>query len=212
LQADLASVWDLERRGDQLYFANAGTHQIGILDLTIGTVRMLAGNGREGIVDGPATEAELAQPSGLILNGAQDRLYFADSETSAIRMIAFAGVITRVTTLVGAGLFEFGHKNGFFDSARLQHPLGLAWLATGGPGTLIIADSYNAALRLIDLEHRQVRDFGADFECMDPVCLPLAEPAGICADDSTRLLVVDTNNHRVLEYRLGARSYSTWSA
>jgi thiol-disulfide isomerase/thioredoxin len=211
-ETDLASVWDLERKGEEIFFANAGTHQVGALDLSFGTVRALAGNGSEAIVDGAAAEAELAQPSGLAFNGAQDRLFFADSETSAIRMVAFAGVMTRVTTLVGSGLFDFGHKNGFFESARLQHPLGLTWLPTGGPGTLIVADSYNDALRLLDLEHRQVRDFAADFECTDPVCLPLAEPAGVWADDTSRLLVVDTNNHRVLEYRLTQRSYSTWSA
>jgi sugar lactone lactonase YvrE len=211
-EAELASVWDLERKDDQIFFAYAGTHQIGLLDLGVGTVRMLAGNGNEAITDGTASEAELAQPSGLALNGAQDRLFFADSETSAIRSIAFAGAIQRVSTLVGAGLFEFGHKNGFFETARLQHPLGLTWLPTGGPGTLVVADSYNGALRLLDLEHRQVRDFGLDFECTDPLCLPLAEPAGVWADDTTRLLVVDTNNHRILEYRLAQRSYSTWSA
>jgi hypothetical protein len=34
----------------------------------------------------------------------------------------------------------------------------------------------------------------------------------VWADDTTRLLVVDTNNHRVLEFRLAQRSYSTWSS
>jgi thiol-disulfide isomerase/thioredoxin/sugar lactone lactonase YvrE len=211
-EAALASVWDLERKDDQIFFANAGTHQIGALDLVAGTVRVIAGNGAEDIVDGHATEAALAQPSGLAFNATQDRLYFADSETSAVRAVAFAGGITRVSTLVGAGLFEFGHKNGFFETARLQHPLGLTWAATGGAGTLYVADSYNAMLRLLDLEHRQVRDFDTGFECLDPVCLPLGEPAGVWADDTTRLLVADTNNHRILEYRVLQGSYSTWTA
>src|SRR5271163_168026 len=63
----LASPWDLEKKGDQLFFANAGTHQIGILDLKTGSVAALAGTGEEGIRDGRAAAASLAQPSGLVL-------------------------------------------------------------------------------------------------------------------------------------------------
>ncbi|MEE9250667.1 MAG: thioredoxin-like domain-containing protein, partial [Alphaproteobacteria bacterium] len=37
----LASVWDLELDGDRLFFANAGTHQLGELNLNKGTVRSL---------------------------------------------------------------------------------------------------------------------------------------------------------------------------
>jgi hypothetical protein len=41
-----------------------------------------AGSGRERIMDGLATQASLAQPSGLTTDG--HALYFADSEASAI--------------------------------------------------------------------------------------------------------------------------------
>ena len=53
----LASPWDLEIKGDQLFFANAGTHQIGVLDLKSGTVAALAGTGEEGLRDGRAASA-----------------------------------------------------------------------------------------------------------------------------------------------------------
>ncbi|HCI47854.1 MAG TPA: hypothetical protein DFI00_11205, partial [Rhodospirillaceae bacterium] len=36
-------------------------------------------------------------------------------------------------------------------------------------------------------------------------------PAGIWADGEDRILVVDTNNHRVLEYRLSQRNYRIWA-
>ena len=94
--------------------------------------------------------------------------------------------------------------------ARLQHPLGLSWVGTGGGGSLVVADSYNGVLRWLDLDHRQVRDFDQGFACNDPVCLPAAEPAGVWADDPNRVLMVDTNNHRILEYRRNDWSYSTW--
>ncbi len=202
----LASPWDLELAGDALYFANAGSHQIGLLDLAGRTVRPLAGTGGEDIADGPAETAALAQPSGLALCPSGERLYFADSETSAVRRVVL-GSSARVETLVGTGLFAFGHANGPLAEARLQHPLGLAAV----DGRLYVADSYNGGIRVIDLARGQVSDLGR-FDCLDPVCLPPGEPAGVVADGPHRLLVSDTNNHRIVELRLDRRVSRTWLA
>ncbi len=205
---DLASVWDLERLDGRLFFANAGSHQLGVLDLEAGTVRALAGTGGEDIVDGPAGQALLAQPSGLALGEGGGQLYFVDSETSSVRALSL-GPSPKVTTLVGTGLFDFGHGNGPLSQARFQHPLGIAAAA----GRLYVADSYNGALRVIDLAGGTAADVDpGDFTCADPVCLPAGEPAGVAVDGTDRLFLVDTNNHRVLEYRPGQRSYRTWAS
>ncbi|MEW6325974.1 MAG: thioredoxin-like domain-containing protein, partial [Nitrospirota bacterium] len=45
----LASVWDLAVKDSSLFFANAGTHQLGHFDLGDGTVRALAGSGAESV-------------------------------------------------------------------------------------------------------------------------------------------------------------------
>jgi thiol-disulfide isomerase/thioredoxin len=202
----LASVWDLAIKDNSLFFANAGTHQLGHFDLRDSTVRALAGSGAESVVDGPAIEAHLAQPSGLALDATGDTLYFADSETSAIRALTLNGVPT-VETLIGTGLFDFGHVNGPFAEARLQHPLGLTWVA----GAVIVADSYNGRLRHLDLIRREVRDVGENaFACSDSVCRPASEPAGVIADGPDRLLMTDTNNHRIVEIRLDRQERRTW--
>ena len=207
-QAALASVWDLELSGSQLYFANAGTHQLGVLDLDSLEVRALAGTGGEDLQDGPASEALLAQPSGLALSPDGTVLGFADSETSSIRRLHLGGE-GRVDTLVGTGLFDFAHANGPLDEARFQHPLGLGWLDAR---RVLVADSFNSSVRLIDLDAGEVRDFDShEFVCQDSVCLPLAEPAAVIADGSDRVLVVDTNNHRVVEYRPSENAYRTWA-
>lgn len=204
----LASVWDLALVGNRLYFANAGTHQIGIVDLGRRTVAAAAGTGGESISDGPAQSALLAQPSGLAVHPDRSRIAFADSESSSVRLLHL-GFDNRIETLVGTGLFDFGHVNGPFGSARLQHALGLDWLDSG---RLVVADSYNNALRVIDLETRAVRDLDDGLECRDAVCRPLAEPAGVTVAGPERLLVSDTNNHRILEYDLADRYYRTWCA
>ena len=211
LDTPLASPWDIEVRGARLFFANAGTHQLGLLDLAGGAVARLAGSGAEGIEDGPAGEAALAQPSGLALDPSGGTLYFVDSETSSIRLLALGaqGEMPEVRTLAGKGLFDFGHENGPLDRALFQHPLGIAWLG-GGAGRLLVADSYNGALRLVDLRRQWASDLDDGFDCADPVCLPAGEPAGAAADSPERVFMVDTNNHRILEYRLPERSYRTW--
>src|SRR5271155_3658111 len=81
LSGALASPWDLEKKGDEMFFANAGTHQIGLLDLKSGTVAALAGTGEEGLRDGRAASASMAQPSGLALSADGNTLYVADSES-----------------------------------------------------------------------------------------------------------------------------------
>jgi DNA-binding beta-propeller fold protein YncE len=198
----------LELDGNRLYIANAGTHQLGVLDLGERTVSALAGDSGEAIQDGPARRARLAQPSGLALSADKNALYFADSETSSVRVVEDLHGAPRVRTLTGTGLFDFGHRNGPLAEARFQHPLGVAVR----DGTLLVADSYNAALRSIDLAKAEAGDVDEGFLCEDPVCLPLAEPAGVTADGDERILLVDTNNHRVLAYDLAKRTYRTWAA
>ncbi len=206
--AALASVWDLALAGDRLLFANAGSHQIGELDLCACVVQPLAGCGAEAIVDGPALDAHLAQPSALAFDAGRGVLYFADSESSAVRAVHL-GAEPRVETLVGAGLFDFGHQNGPFDQARLQHALGLdLW-----EDAIVVADSYNGCLRVLDVAGRCVSDLGETaFACPSDACRPPGEPAGVAADGPDRLLMADTNNHRILEIRPSERSVSVWAS
>ena len=194
----LASPWDLALVGGVLYFANAGSHQICSLAAD-GTVRPVAGSGAENISDGAAMIAELAQPSGLAACPGGKALYFADSESSAVRRLVL-GPEPRVETLVGTGLFDFGHTNGSLAQGRLQHPLGLAAV----DGRLFVADSYNSSIRVIDLAAGSIADLAV------PADLAAFEPAGIAADGPDRLLVSDTNNHRIVEMRLAEGISRTW--
>ena len=97
----LNSPYDLEYADGILYIAMAGAHQLWQMDVSAGIVKPFAGTGAENIVDGERLEALLAQPYGLALDG--NNLFFADSETSAIR-VAKIGVGGRVVTLTGTGL------------------------------------------------------------------------------------------------------------
>lgn len=199
LETALASPWDMEVHDDTLYFANAGSHQLGALDLGTGMVRRLAGSGGENLGDGEAGQCLLAQPSGLALCDDGRSLYFADAETSALRRVCLS--TGRVDTLVGQGLFDFGHKNGPLAEARMQHPLGISC----ADGRLFVADSYNHAIRVVDPVSGLVSDLGH-------LPLDICEPAGIATDGAHRLLVSDTNNHRIIEVDLRANTVRAWAA
>ncbi|HXI54125.1 MAG TPA: thioredoxin-like domain-containing protein [Candidatus Saccharimonadales bacterium] len=201
----LNSPWDLLQIGDSLFVAMAGSHQLWRYDLKTGQAKVHAGSARENIVDGPLKEAALAQPSGLATDG--DKLYFADSEVSAVRMADLAPT-GRVDTIVGKGLFDFGDVDGAAASARLQHCLGVAW----HDGALYVADTYNHKIKQIDLKTRQVVTFAGTgkpgLRDGDRRSAQLNEPSGLCYLKG-RLLIADANNHLLRACDLKSGEMST---
>jgi thiol-disulfide isomerase/thioredoxin len=181
LGSDLRSPWDvLVLRDGRIAVAEAGLHRIVAIRGEGGAVEVLAGSRAEGLRDGPAREAHLAQPSGLTAI-AGDGVAFADSEVSALRVLRDG----RVQTLVGTGLFAWGTDDGDRATARLQHPLGVAALPGG---SIAVADTFNSLLR--------VWESGAlrTLTLSDPV----DEPGGLDVLPDGRVVVADTNHHRVI--------------
>ena len=196
LTTPLASPWDLELDPETglLYVAMAGTHQIWFFDPAEGLVGPYAGSGGEGTVNGPGDEATLAQPSGLAL-ASDGRLFFADSESSAIRWVDTESSERTVGVLAGsdADLFSFGDLDGVGTEARLQHPLGVVVVGD----TLYVADTYNSKLKAVDLGSGDVSTLWGDTPgWRDGVAALFYEPGGIDALGST-LFVADTNNHSI---------------
>ncbi len=185
-EQSLNSPWDLAASPGSLAVAMAGTHQLWKVDTTNALARRFSGSGRENIKDGAPDVANFAQPSGLAWLGVD--LLVADSETSSIRRVSPDG---RASTLVGEGLFEFGDTDGPLGSARLQHALGVAVLGK----SIIIADTYNSKLKLIDTGLTRVDTLPLTF-ASEPKSL--AEPGGV-SSAGDRWLVADTNHHRILQ-------------
>ncbi|MFH8802364.1 NHL domain-containing thioredoxin family protein [Streptomyces sp. NPDC017936] len=182
-ETDLSSPWDVALFGGKVWIAMAGVHQLWVYDPADGTVAVAAGTTNEGLVDGPAAEAWFAQPSGLAATA--ERLWLADSETSALRWVDLDGV---VRTAVGTGLFDFGHRDGAADQALFQHPLGVTALPDG---SVAVSDTYNHALRRYDPATGEVTTLATD----------LREPsdAVLVGDD---LVVVESARHRLTRLRL----------
>ncbi|GAB3287360.1 thioredoxin-like domain-containing protein [Parasphingorhabdus pacifica] len=179
----LTSPWDLawwEPAGG-VVIAMAGNHTIGLFEPIEGRVSRFAGTTVEGLRDGAVEDAFFAQPSGLADGG--DRLWLADSETSALRWFEAGGDGFAVRTAIGTGLFDFGHADGPAEQALLQHPLGVSTLPDG---TVAVCDTYNGAIRRYDPVAEEVSTLATE----------VAEPSGAALIDG-ELVVVASAAHQL---------------
>lgn len=211
----LSSPWDVawvEQAGAFLV-AMAGNHSLWAFDGEQGSIDLVGGTMNEGLLDGPLVDAWFAQPSGLAV-GPDRRVWVADSETSALRVVTPVPGTTQgeVSTAVGQGLFDFGHRDGAADRALLQHPLGVAALPDG---SVAVADTYNGAIRRYvppagdDVEPGRVTTLATGLaEPSDVVVLVDGEPwaPGSTTEPGARidLLVVESAAHRVTRVALPA--------
>jgi thiol-disulfide isomerase/thioredoxin len=180
----LSTPWDVTWDGSRILIAMAGEHRIWGFDPIKESVEVVAGTTNEGLVDGPVNDAWFAQTSGVESVG--ERVWIIDAETSALREITH----DRVTTHIGKGLFDFGHVDGPSAQALLQHPLGLTVL---DDGRILIADSYNGAVRSYDPTTAEVSTLLRD----------LAEPSDVVVHPSgDALLVVETAAGRVTRHAI----------
>ncbi|MGN7252290.1 NHL domain-containing thioredoxin family protein [Arthrobacter sp. SAFR-014] len=193
LDVALSSPWDVvwSSKLNAVVIAMAGVHQIFSYEPLTGDVSIVAGNGLEGLLDGPAHEAWFAQPSGLA-EDADGNIWVADSETSALRKLVIDDDATvTVESAVGKGLFDFGFRDGQASEARLQHPLGVTVLPDG---SVAIADTYNGAVRRYDPAAGTVSTLARG----------LAEPSDVIVDHTQvagsepLLVVVEANKHQLV--------------
>jgi len=206
-QSALNSPWSIAEVDGTLYIAMAGPHQVWSHTLGSETINVYAGTGREDVTNGPLTTCAFAQPSEIVPSADGKFLYLVDSEGSAIRKLPTGG-IGRVTTIAGTSelprgqsLFAFGFEDGVGAQARFQHPLGIAVYEN----SLIVADSYNHALRQIEKSSGKVMTLagtGTAGNSLEP--LLLSEPGGLSVSGSS-LYVADTNNHRIVVMDLATK-------
>lgn len=194
------SPWDvaLAPDDDALYVALAGQHEIWRVEVTGGAARKIAGHGEEEWRDGMALEAAFAQPSGVAVSPDGGTIFVADAESSGIRRIDLAAA--RVETLVGHGLFDYGNASSDLYRSRLQHPLGVA-VSHDHPDVLFVADTYNNAIKRVDLAARRVSEVHAFAQADNKPPLTLDHPGGVHVTSHAsgeQLLIADTNHHRIV--------------
>lgn len=201
----LNSPWGITHVNHDLYVAMAGSHQVWKINPETAYAEPFAGSGAEGLSEGTRRNVPMAQPSGITTDGKY--LYVAEPEASAVQKIGL-GPDNKVTTIVGKGLFVFGDKDGTGDNVRLQHDLGIAWWN----GKLIVADTYNNKIKMIDPDSRQTKTIlGSGKEGYKDGTgkdAQFDEPGGLSVIGNW-LYIADTNNHLIRKDNLKTNEVET---
>jgi sugar lactone lactonase YvrE len=111
-----------------------------------GTITTVAGSGSGGGYsgdNGPATAAELNEPSGLVVDADTNDLFVLDGGNSVVRRVTLGG---EITTVAGTGSAGFSGDGGPATAAQLHRPFGIA---LHDDGDLVVADSVNHRVRRI---------------------------------------------------------------
>jgi uncharacterized protein (TIGR03437 family) len=145
LSATLAQLYQpagvaLDANGN-LYIADSGNNRVRVVSK--GIVTEFAGTGTPGFGgdNGPATSAQLKDPSGIAMDSLGN-LYIADYSNNRVRKISNG----TITTVAGNGTPGFTGDGGPATSAELAGPRAVA---VDAAGNLYIADSLNHRVRLV---------------------------------------------------------------
>ena len=176
-----------------LYIADARNHRIRKVDSS-GTITTIAGTGEFGFNGdgGPATDARLAAPTGVAVDGAGN-LYIADARNHRIRKVDSSGTITTIAGFVDPG------DGGPASEGRLAFPTGVA---VNGAGNLYIADARNHRIRKVDSSGTITTiagtgEFGFGGDGGPATDARLALPNGMAVDGAGNLYIADSGNHRI---------------
>jgi len=176
-----------------VYFGSS--HSVFKVDGT-GTLMRIAGNGRPGNTNGPATSAQLLSPNGIAVDP-QGNVFVADRDAHVIRRIA-GGVMT---TYAGTGTAGFLGDGGPASQALFNNPSGLALDASGN---LYVADSGNNCVRRI-ASNGIITTFagspaiGAAYggDGGPAAHALLSGPSGVATDTLGNVYIADTFNNRI---------------
>jgi sugar lactone lactonase YvrE len=193
----------------------ADTYNNRVVEVTPqGLILKIVGTGTAGYAgdNGPATKAELNEPTGVAVD-ALGNLYIADASNNVIRRVdATTGIITTVAGDYAAdkasgGLGGFSGDGGPATSAQLNDPQGVA---VDGAGDLFIADTFDNAIREVTpggtistvvnsaSAGGGTPPSGSETSNVAPTLSKLNTPYAVAIDPSTDVLyIADTRNSAI---------------
>lgn len=163
------------------------------------TIGGRAANGTAPLDGNVATEASFDSNYGGSLT-AGGNLYFVDKTFNIVRL--YNETLKNVTTIAGqAGVF--GYEDGYPHLAKFSTPF--ATVVVNDPSTqkqvVIVSDQVNGCIRKVPTDGSNVSTlYGV---CNGGATTLLDSPADVGVDSDDNLLVVDTNNDRILKVDVG---------
>jgi sugar lactone lactonase YvrE len=176
-----------------LYIADMRNHVI--RKVSNGVVNTVAGNGTAGTAGagGPATAAQLAQPTGMTIDN-DGNIYIADYNASVIKKVTTSGIMT---IFAGNGTEGFSGDGGPASQAKLYRPTAVA---SDKEGNLYISDASNKVIRkvtksgIITTIAGVPGRAGYSGDGGPATKAYLTQPAGIAVDYSGNVYIADPSN------------------
>ena len=194
-QLQLPSGLTFDSQGN-LYIADRANHRVRKVNRK-GIISTVAGNGTAGFSGdgGPATQASLKLPSGVVVDK-QGNLYISDRSNNRIRKVNAKGIIQ---TFAGNGKDGYHGDNMPALKATLDKPFGLA---LDKHNNLYIADRGNNRIRKVDssgLISTVAGDGGFYFigDNGPAYRASIAGPTGVTVDDNGNIYIADRSNNRI---------------
>jgi trimeric autotransporter adhesin len=193
-----------------VYIADENNQRVRKVSAATGVITTVAGTGVFGALGdgGPATSAQLRNPSSVAVNAAGD-LFIADQYSHRIRkVIAATGLIT---TVAGSGVAGFGGDGGQATAAQLQYPWGVT---VDGAGNLFIADTNNHRIRKVTAATGVITTVAGNGTAGyngDGLATgaSLHNPRGVAVDGSGNVYISDQLNQRIRKVDPGTGIIST---
>jgi NHL repeat-containing protein len=180
----------------RLLIADSENHAIREVD-SRGTIRTIAGTGTRGFRgdNGPAVNAQLADPKGIIFDAAGN-LYIADTNNDRVRKVDSNGIIT---TVAGTGVRGGAGDGGQAREAELSEP---RTIAMGPGGELYIAEPKVHRIRKVGADGIITRLAGTSVAGFSgdggpAVDARLNKPRGIDVDAAGVVYIADSENDRI---------------
>ena len=188
--------------------------------MTAGDIYTIAGNGTDGYTGdgGPATAAQVFEPTGMVVDGAGNML-IADTGNNRIRVVAartgtfYGQAMTAgdIYTVAGDGTLGFSGDGGPATAAELALPGGVT---VDTSGNVLIADTYNDRIRVVAASNGTFYGqamtagdiytiagngtYGFDGDGGPGATAELGNPEAVAAD-AGNVLIADSLNNRIRE-------------
>jgi hypothetical protein len=154
-----------------------------------------------GHADGPGQGARYYEPAGVAAAGIDGTVYVADVRNHVIRKVYWTGWAETYAGLAG----RYGLADGTGEAARFHNP---SAVSVGPDGEVYVADTGNHAVRVVSATRLVTTLFAArsyataEARMGAGVPMGLWNPGGVVAwpnaAGTLRLVVADTDNHRLL--------------
>jgi len=199
--AELANPFGVAVGPDGLiYIADTFNNEIDFVNPNTGIIKVIAGTGTAGAVDGPALSAEFFSPRGLAFDVRLDALFIADRDNSVIRELNLTtGLVSTVAGIPGTTAFS--GDGGPATSAALFNPTAVAVGPTGL--TLYIADTFNNRVRNVNLTTGIITTVagtgtqGFSGDGGPATSAALFDPSGVALDSAGNVYIADSDNQVV---------------